>query len=186
MEADFDGDGVVETVVLTNERVTLRTGDQIRWQSPEPWRVKQAAVADLNQDGRPEVVLLVWRPFKAWPVDQWLPSGGRINGFHDAEDMSCHIILIGWVEGQFRERWAGSALAAPVKSFAVADLTGEGKQLLVALESEYTDPLSAPARRLKIWEWNGFGFTLVSQKDGPFGYLSIVRAGNGRTFILVP
>jgi hypothetical protein len=100
--------------------------------------------------------------------------------------MSCHIILIGWVEGQFRERWAGSALAAPVKSFAVADLTGEGKQLLVALESEYTDPLSAPARRLKIWEWNGFGFTLVSQKDGLFSYLSIVQAGDGRIFILVP
>ena len=142
--------------------------------------------SDLNQDGRPEVVLLVWRLFKAWPVDQWLPSGGRINSFHDADNLSCHIILIGWHTGQFRERWAGSALAAPVKSFAIADLTGEGKQFLVTLESEYVDPPSAPARRLKVWEWNGFGFTIVSQKDGLFSHLAIVRAGDGRTFILVP
>jgi hypothetical protein len=184
MSADFDGDGQPETLALADGNATIHSADQIRWQSPPTWRVQQALIADLNHDGLPEVVLLVWRPFKPWPVDQWLPTGGRIRDFHDSDGMSCHIILIGWYQNSFRERWAGSALAQPVKNFAAADLTGSGKQFLVALESEYDDPPSAAARRLKVWEWNGFGFTVVSQMQVSFSQLAIAEAENGQTLIL--
>ena len=143
-------------------------------------------MADLNQDGLPEVVMLVWRPFKPWPVDTWLPHGGRIDNFHDSAGRSCHLILIGWTKNSYRERWAGSALAEPIETFAVADLADSGEQLLVTLESEYDDPPSAPARRLKVWEWNGFGFTVVSQIQGTFNQLAIARAGNGQLLILTP
>jgi hypothetical protein len=186
MSADFDGDGAPDTLTLANGHAVIRSGGQIRWQSPQAWQVQQVQVADLNRDGLPEAVLLVWRPFKPWPVDTWLPSGGRIKNFHDSAGMSCHLILIGWTKNSFRERWAGSALAEPVKTFAVADLTGNGKQYLVTLESEYNDPPSTPARRLKVWEWNGFGFTVVSKKDGPFSQLAIAQADNGQMLILVP
>src|SRR5574341_1616904 len=128
---DFDHDGIVETLLLTKGRATIQTGDQIRWQSPQAWQVRQVVIADLNRDSLPEAVLLVWRPFKPWPVDAWLPSGGWINDFHDSGGMSCHIILIGWYRNSFRERWAGSALAEPVKHFALADLRGHGQQYLV-------------------------------------------------------
>jgi hypothetical protein len=183
---DFDGDGQPETLILANGHVSIHSADQIRWQSPSTWRVQQTLIADLNHDGLPEAVLLVWRPFKPWPVDKWLPTGGRIRNFHDSAGMSCHIILIGWHQNSFRERWAGSALAQPVKNFAAADLTGSGKQFLVTLEAEYDDPPSAPARNLKVWEWNGFGFTVVSQMQGSFNLLAITRAENGQTLILVP
>jgi hypothetical protein len=186
MSGDFDGDGIPETLTLANGQATIQSDGQIRWQSPPAWQVRQAQVADLNRDGLPEVVLLVWRPFKPWPVDAWLPSGGRISGFHDSGGMSCHIILIGWYRNSFRERWAGSALAEPVKTFAVADLTGNGKQFLVTLESIYDDPPSAPARQLKVWEWNGFGFTIVSKMAGSFNQLEIARAENGQILILAP
>jgi hypothetical protein len=183
---DFDGDGRLETLVLENDQAVIQSDGESRWKSPQAWQGRQALIADLKHDDLPEAVLLVWRPFKPWPIDAWLPNGGRIEKFHDSAGRSCHLILIGWHGNSFRERWAGSALAEPVKAFAVADLTGNGKQLLVTLEAEYDDPFSAPARKLKIWEWNGFGFTVVSQMQGVFNQLAIARAINGQALILVP
>jgi hypothetical protein len=182
--ADLDRDGLPEDLVLRRGRVTIQTGDQVRWQSPEQWDVRQAAIADLNHDDYPEAVLLVWRPFKPWPVDAWLPSGGRIEDFHDSSGMSCHIILIGWYRDSFRERWAGSALAQPVDRFAVADLSGDGKAHLVTLEGQYDDRPSAPARNLKVWEWNGFGFSLVYELPGSFSLLATAPTPDGRELIL--
>ena len=186
MQADFDGDGRIERLSLLNGHATLQTDAQIRWQSPQTWQVRQAEVADLNGDGLPEAVLLVWRPFKSWPVDQWLPNGGRIDQFHNADGFSCQLILVGWYQNSFRERWAGSALAEPVKSFAVVDLSGNGKQLLVTLEASYEDAESLPARRLKVWEWNGFGFRVVYQMDGSFSQMVIARAGAGLILLSAP
>jgi hypothetical protein len=162
---DLDADGIPESLTLTGGRATIRAESQTRWQSPAAWQVAQAQISDLNRDGLPEVTLLVWRPFKPWPVDAWLPNGGRINNFHDSRGSSCHIILIGWKQNSFRELWAGSSLADPVKSFAAADLAGNGQQYLVTLEGAYEDPPSAPSRRLKVWEWNGFGFSIVNKVD---------------------
>lgn len=184
--ADLDGDGQPETLqLLAGSRAAIFSGIRMRWQSPDGWQVRQALIADLNHDGRPEAVLLVWRPFRPWPVDAWLPSGGRIAGFHDAAGLSCQIILIGWYQGAFRERWAGSALAEPVAALAAVDLAGNGRQLLVTLESEYDDPSSAPARRLKIWDWDGFGFSLVYRLDGPFDQMHFVRTHDGRLVLLL-
>jgi hypothetical protein len=182
--ADFDQDGFHETLTLTEGHAIIATGDEVRWQSPGPWKVRQAMLADLNRDGLPEAVLLVWRPFKPWPVDEWLPSGGRINNFHDARGLSCHIILIGWYQDSFRERWAGSALAAPVNRFAAADLTGDGQQYLITLEGKYDDLPSAPARNLKVWEWNGFGFSIVTEVPGSFSLMAIAQIQGGQVLIL--
>ena len=181
---DLDSDGIPEMLMLTDGRVAIRTGSETRWQSPPEWRVVQAQIADLNRDGQLEAALLVWRPFKPWPVDAWLPNGGRISGFHDSSGESCHIILIGWKWDAFRELWAGSALAEPVKEFAAVSLAGSGGQYLVTLEGEYDDPPSAPARRLKVWEWNGFGFTVVHELDDSFNLLVPARTEDGQVLIL--
>ncbi|MGE5376426.1 MAG: hypothetical protein ACM3XO_15310 [Bacteroidota bacterium] len=102
--------------------------------------------------------------------------------------MSCHIILIGWKQGAYRELWAGSAMANPVKRFTTVDLLGTGAQYLVTLEGEYEDPLSAPARRLKLWEWNGFGFTVVNELDDSFPLMgiAIAQTSNRQEVILSP
>ncbi len=180
---DFDYDGVPATLTLTAGRATIETGSQIRWHSPQDWRVEQAQIADLNRDGLPEAALLVWRPFKPWPVDNWLPAGGRINSFHDSKGRSCHLILIGWKQDAFRELWAGSALAEPVNKFA-ADLMGDGRQYLVTLGGEYDDPPAAPSRNLKIWEWNGFGFTVVNELEDSVRLMVPAQTEDGRVLIL--
>lgn len=184
--ADFDENGLEETLTSTGSGAAIWAGSQIQWESPPAWHVEQAKVTDLNRDGIPEATLLVWRPFKPWPVDVWLPNGGRIAGFHDSKGMSCHIILIGWRQGTFRELWAGSAMADPVKIFSVADLRGNGQQYLVTLESEYDDPPSAPSRRLKVWEWNGFGFTSVNELEKPFSLMGTAEINSRQILILSP
>jgi hypothetical protein len=185
-QTDFDGDGRMETLSLTNGKATLLSQSNTVWESPQGWQVIQAEITDLDHDGAPEVALLVWRPFQPWPVDRWLPNGGRIADFHDAAGYSCHIILIGRVHGDYQEVWAGSALAEPVRAFAAADLKRDGTQELITLESTYNDPRSAPARILKVWEWNSFGFTVVSTIEGTFSKMVLVQASDGRILILVP
>jgi hypothetical protein len=188
IKADLDGDGAPETLDLSAGHLSILTrgGSRVAWQSPQDWQVRQAAIADLNGDGQPEAVLLLWRPFRPWPVDQWLPVGGRISGFHNATGRSCHIILIGWKGGGYREVWAGSAMADPINSIMTADMNGDQTQELVALEGRYTDPDSTPARTLKLWKWNGFGFSVVSSMDGSFSKMTLVQASDGRLLILIP
>jgi hypothetical protein len=186
VQADFDRDGLPERLALGNGRLTIFSGSESAWQSPVDWTVVQAEVTDLNRDGAPEATLLVWRPFRPWPVDQWLPQGGRIANFQNSKGYSCHIILVGWRGSEYGELWAGSALAEPVKFFAAADLNGDNAQELVTLEGTYTDSRSMPARAVKVWIWNGFGFSVVSVMNGIFYKLTLVQTVAGRILILVP
>jgi hypothetical protein len=185
-QADFNRDGQPEKISLMNGTATLVSASHTIWQSPESWQVTQAEITDLNGDKVPEATLLVWRPFHPWPVDEWLPSGGRIAAFHDVAGNSCHIIMITWQSHEYREMWAGSALAEPVSAFSVADLNNDGRQELITLEGTYTDPRSVSARLLKVWEWNGFGFSIVSKINGIFNKMALVQSGSGPILILVP
>lgn len=185
VEADFNQDGLPERLLLADDRLTIISGDRSVWQSPAAWTVVQAAIVDLNHDGAPEAALLVWRPFRPWPVDLWLPAGGRIAGFQDAGGDSCQIILIGWGGQAYGELWAGSALAEPVRSFAVADLNGDNLQELVTLDGSYAGSRAAPAHAVKVWEWNGFGFTDVSTMAGTFYKMALIHARDGRNLILL-
>jgi hypothetical protein len=185
-QADFNRDDVPESLALADDRLAIVSNGTPVWQSPADWTVLQAQITDLNHDGVSEATLLVWRTFQPWPVDQWLPHGGRIASFHDDNGNSCHIILIGWRGRVYGEVWAGSALAEPVRSFAAADLNGDGSEELVTLEGDYADRRSAPARAIKVWEWNGFGFSVVSINEGTYNKLALVQANTGRILILVP
>jgi hypothetical protein len=185
-QADLNQDGTTENLSLAHARLTIFSSGRSVWQSPPGWEVIQAEITDLNQDGAAEATLLVWRPFRPWPVDQWLPYGGRIDHFQDGEGNSCSIILIGWRGNGYGELWAGSALAEPIKSFAAADLNGDNTQELVTLEGRYADSRLAPGRGLKAWEWNGFGFTSVSSMKGTFDKFVVAQNNAGRLVILVP
>lgn len=142
------------------------------WQSKDSWNVKEAIAADLNRDGRNELVMVVWRPFKPWPIDSFLPYGGRINAFQDKQGMSCHIILIGWDGSKYRELWAGSSLIDPVFNIRAADLDGDGNQELITLEGKYDS--HSTTGNLTVWDWSGFGFRLRDRITGSFSDFGIV------------
>jgi hypothetical protein len=133
------------------------------------WTVSDALTTDLNHDGKKEATLVVWRAFEPWPIDAYIPFPGRIDGFHNREGRSCHLILISERGGEYDELWAGSALADPIHQIAVADLDGDGWQELIALEGRYDDRLQTNTA-ITVWEWNGFGFSL--RHRGPTGRFS--------------
>lgn len=184
--ADMNLDGLDESLLLKNGRLVIQSKGVPAWESDPAWQVAQASFSDLNKDHIPEVTLLVWRFFKPWPVDDFLPHGGRINSFQDGNGFSCHIILVGWFQDAYREIWAGSPLASPLTAFSTADLDGDEGEELIVLEGKYTESGTTSAQDLKVWEWNGFGFTIVSSIAGKFTDLVLVRGDQGRIVILTP
>lgn len=136
-----------------------------RWKSPESWTVVEIVSGDLNRDGSADFGLLVWRPFEAWPIDSFLPSGGRIAGHHNQEGMSCHFILVGWDGDEYRELWAGSALAQPISHLQAADVDQDGYQELIGIEGKYD---AGETGDLTVWKWQGFGFSLSERIAGKF------------------
>lgn len=173
-EMDFAGEN--DCVVVENQMVKIKDCDQESghyfWQSGQTWQVKEAISADLNRDGDRELAMLVWRPFKPWPVDSIMPHGGRIERFQDKTGMSCHLILVGWDGDSYRELWAGSALVDPIFHIQSVDVDGDDQDELVALEGQY-DSLQG-AGNLTVWDWNGFGFTLRDRVRGSFVIYGIV------------
>lgn len=139
---------------------------EILWQTPDSWQVRESFFADLDRDGEQELVLLVWRPFAPWPVDRFMPHGGRINNFQDEAGNSCHLILIRLTGKVSEEIWAGSALADPLHSLLPVDLDGDGYQELAAIEYSYDRTNSAGS--IVVWQWNGFGFSLEDRAPGTF------------------
>ncbi|MEN6410797.1 MAG: VCBS repeat-containing protein [Anaerolineaceae bacterium] len=180
--ADLNGDGRQECLAWNEGTLKITDcGSQTLWQSPSDWQVKEAQITDLNRDGIPEAALVVWRPFQPWPVDRFLPSGGRIKNFHDKNGLSCHVILIGWTRQGFDELWAGSALIRPVSQLHAADLDGDGQQELAALEGTYDAPSSGGG--LTVWRWRGFGFVLIDKNEGNYQQIQIIRGANQNRII---
>jgi hypothetical protein len=183
--SDLDGDGHHEEFFLKNGRLEIVSQDLTLWSSPQEWQITQFEITDFNNDLVPEVTLLLWRAFSPWPIDAYIPHPGRIQDFHDQENQSCHLILMGYRQGALRELWAGSALAAPLLEFASADLDHDGDQELIALEGRYDAPVHESST-LTLWEWNGFGFTLLAR--GPHGYfpsLETVQTSSGQDLLLL-
>lgn len=182
-QAEISGESFC--LFLVEMQAALRACDQAgsgsAWISPDTWQVKEAFFADLNLDGNQEATLLVRRPYKPWPVDQYLPHGGRTKNFQDEKGFSYHIILIGFVAGEFREVWAGSAMVNPARQVFAADLDGDGGQELAALQYRYNEPEVNGS--LVIWKWSGFSFSQVSRVEGPFSQLNLLQ-GEGRTWML--
>ncbi len=151
------------------------------WSSPDHWMVKEAIIADLNRDGLNDLAIVVWRPHQPWPVDVFLPHGGRIADFQNAEGLSCHVILIGWDGDEYRELWAGSSLIDPVSHIRAADVDGDGFQELVALEGSYES--NQEVGNLTVWDWSGFGFRLRDRAIGNYSDLGIVSM-NGNVLVV--
>jgi hypothetical protein len=73
-----------------------------------------------------------------------------------------------------------------VTKFALADMNTDGFDELISLDSSYKAAASSPAHALKIWEWNGFGFSLVSEQTGVFNDLIVVLVPDLTPILLTP
>ena len=58
---DLDGDGIPEEYNLRDGKITVWAGSRIIWQSPDDWWVDYFFLGDADNDGSPELNLLLWK-----------------------------------------------------------------------------------------------------------------------------
>lgn len=151
---------------------SLPAGDSLLPVAPPDWDITAATLADATGDGQAEWVLLVRRPWRDWPIQEWTSAPSPIADFHDAAGDSCHLILLD--PESRREIWAGSALPVPLLALAVGDVDGDDTNEVVTLEGDYDARWSGPASHVDVWQWNGFGFSLEWRSPaGAFRQLSL-------------
>ena len=157
---DLDLDGAEETVVLAGKALTVVDGEA-SCESDGGWLVQDVAVGDIDRDGAPELVSLVWkrgsfgehRPF--WVED-------------DSLEFSQHVFIHRYANGELQPVWMSSALGIEVKNMNLDD----GQRLL----------LVGPDGHQTLWAWGSWGLTLVEEGDaapvGGEGSLSLIAVGD--------
>lgn len=152
---DLDGDGIPEKYTLRDGRITVLSGDRVIWRSPDNWWVDFFFLGDANNDGTPELNLLVWKE----------GSFGLYKPFWVKEEDSSvknHLFIFKLEKGNFKPVWQSSNLDRPNYRIALIDLNGDGENELVVTEGSYTDP---GKKEMTLWKWNGWGFSRINLGD---------------------
>jgi hypothetical protein len=165
--------------VQTDQRIELKDGQlkvwrpgqrgewQVIWESKPGWQVKQFGFGDADEDGRNELIFTLWKS----------------DGPDDKGQLRSHPFVYGWRRAAFRPVWAGSALADPIREFALSNFAQSGNgptNQLVVLEGSYAEPQDAPARYVTVWQWNGWGYELLWRSA--MGTYSALRYVPGQPF----
>jgi len=153
--ADLDGDGRPDGLAawFDGERrrgVLQVTRGAARWTSPiyPMWKVR---TADLDGDGRAEVVLGVW----SW------------RRRHDEPLPHRSVWVLGWDGRALVELWRGSALARPLEDVDVAAPRTEGGGAVLGAALLVAEERAGGACYRTRYRWTGFGFVGVDREDRP-------------------
>ena len=148
-EADLNGDGRPEEYTLRDGKITVCADSCIIWQSPDDWWVDYFFLGDANNDGNPELNLLVWKE----------GSFGTRKPFWVEEDdpaVKNHLFIFKLKGDTFKPVWQSSNLDRPNYRAGLIDLDGDGENELVVVEGSYSDPAEAI---VTLWKWSGWGFS---------------------------
>jgi hypothetical protein len=163
LEFDLDGDGQRERISLYKESdpaLSIRHGRRVLWRGvPARWKPWKLAVADVDGDGRREIVVGVYKSTRYFPKPH-----------------NC-LFIYDWDGRRAHPKWLGSSLSRPFVAFAFVDSNGDGQEELAAIE------IKRDGRRcIALYSWNGFGFTLDWQR-GDWQEARLIEAANGRIII---
>jgi poly-gamma-glutamate capsule biosynthesis protein CapA/YwtB (metallophosphatase superfamily) len=171
LPADLRGNGEPQRVCLDAAGVlTVAASDDpaaaIVWRNEDPaWQIRSFAVGDPNDDGRSEVLFLLWKP-------------------DETGVLRSHPFMLGRRSGEYRIIWGGSATAVPIQDLALADLEGDGRGELLVLEGGSRP--GDPAERLLVLRWHGWGFQ-VEWRSPPGSWQQLAlrdEDGDGKPEIL--
>jgi poly-gamma-glutamate capsule biosynthesis protein CapA/YwtB (metallophosphatase superfamily) len=149
-QIDMKGDGEAERITLQSGTLHIYEEDRDVYTSHPSWQVVDASVGDPNQDGRFEVLMLLWK--------------------EDAPGapVTTHPFIVGYRNGQYQVIWGGSATAAWVQAVGVADVDGDHLDELVTVERDAGALPCEDRYRVVVTRWNGWGF--VRQWASAYGY----------------
>ncbi len=113
--------------------------------------VVDAALGDVDGDGRREVVVAFRRPYRRTAVNALLERDGLV----DAVGRTAHVGL--YRPRDLRPRWVAGTLLQPVAALAVCD----GALAVAYSTLDAPDLVAAGA-----WRWGGFGFVPLPELSG--------------------
>lgn len=149
---DLDRDGNLEVYSLQDGKLKVADSSRLIWQSQDDWWVDDFFLGDADNDGIPELNLMVWKSGSFGPHKPfWITE----------EDLSVknHLFIFKLVDGTFKPVWQSSNLDRPNYEADLVDLDGDGANELVVVEGDYNDP---GMREAAVWRWNGWGFSKIS------------------------
>lgn len=152
---DLDGNGGAELYLLEKGRLTVREGDRLLWETPAAWNIQSCLIADADNDGQEELLLVLWKKGSfgsSKPMWQQGPD----------DEYSNHLFLYRLAGGKMKPAWCSSALVHPIIKLEVLDLNQDGKNELKILQG----PLAGRGYNLRqifsrqstSWVWQGWGF----------------------------
>ncbi len=166
---DLDGDGSIETVVLTSENVqdghpvggsiyvlTECDGElEHVWDQDglNPWKLE---IGDVDNDGLKEIVVGVWKESPFDPV------------------MANRPFVYNWDGEVLKPKWLGSRLSRRFDDFVLYDINSDDWDELIALEISDGD-----MHRIAVYRWDIFGFEWLGCSEGMTGIIGFSEDENG-------
>jgi len=161
--ADLDHDGRAERVVLDPGRdpaLAVWRGGRRLWQGvPRRWRPWKLQIADMEGDGRREIIVGVQKSTHFFPRPH-------------------HCLFIYRFDGRtVQPVWLGSSLSQPFIDFTFARTGSRHAEKLIALE------ITRDGRRcVTVYSWDGFGFTADWQR-GNWKTARLLESSAGRVLL---
>jgi hypothetical protein len=144
LDFDLDGDGRTERIRLdkgSDPALSIHQGNRLMWKGvPARWQPWKLAIADVDGDGRREIVVGVYKSTRFFPRPH-----------------NC-LFIYDWDGRRAHPKWLGSSLSKPFLDFAFINVEGRPDRL-VAIETKLDG-----RRCVTVYSWNGFGFTLDWQR----------------------
>ena len=137
ISVDVDGDGSVDSLHLGAKHVEIAYAAGGSSATPEEWLVSDAAVGDIDGDGKAELVLLAWRR------GSFLASAAN-DGI---EELSLHLCVMRFAGDGLEEAWISPALPDELAHVSI-DAAGR----VLATDSAESE---------KVWVWDGSGLAAV-------------------------
>ena len=161
--ADLDGEGTTETIVVKPDSdpfLSVRHAGRLVWQGmPKRWKPWKMRLADVDGDGKLEIILGVHKTTRFFPRPHNCP------------------FVFGWDGETVFPKWLGSALSRPFTDFEFLPRPGKGA-LLVSIEI-----MRDAKRRLVAYEWDQFGFAGDWQSNA-FGELKFRQSDAGAPHVV--
>lgn len=159
-EHDLDADGHMEQYDLQDGQLRVSQGGDSLWNTPSSWRIQSCTVADINGDGKEELLLVLW---KRGSFGRHLPFWVEKND----SAYSSHLFVFNLINGHMKSVWCSSALDRPIRSLTVlkADQTGQ-VQLQVSEGRISFYLLGRPwyiGTDSSYWAWETWGFYRVDE-----------------------
>lgn len=152
---DLDGDQVMERYVLADHQLVICEDDRELWRSPADWRVTSFHITDVTHDGRPDLLLVVWKKGSFGTARPFWHTGPN-------DELTCHLYVYNLVNKDLKPRWMSSALDQPIKDLGIADIDGDGlNELLVTGYGNRRLQLfkpDSPEGEAAVWQWRDWGF----------------------------